>query len=116
MELVYLDYNHSQKINQNVIATIGQFDGIHIAHQYLINETLRLAKEKNLKSAIITFDPHPDFLIKKSGNETYVTPLNEKIAFMKKFGFDYMVVIQFDPSIMNMAPLILSIKFYLPMV
>lgn len=105
MELVYLDYQHSQKINQNLIATIGQFDGIHIAHQYLINETLRLAKEKNLKSAIITFDPHPDFLIKKSSNETYVTPLNEKIAFMKKFGFDYMVVIQFDLSIMNMLPI-----------
>ena len=104
MELVYLCYNDFKKNSNPIVATIGQFDGLHIAHLELINKTLEIAKNKNLKSAIITFDPHPDFVLKKDNSNTYVTPLEEKINLLEKIGLDYIFIVKFDLSVANLEP------------
>lgn len=104
MELVYLDYQHLSKIRENLVATIGQFDGLHQAHMFLIYQTIELAKDKKLKSAVITFDPHPDYVVKKDLSPTYITPIQEKIEYLKKTSLDYMIIINFDNHIMNMSP------------
>lgn len=104
MELVYLDYQHLSKIRENLVATIGQFDGLHQAHMFLIYQTIEFAKDKKLKSAVITFDPHPDYVVKKDLSPTYITPIQEKIEYLKKTSLDYMIIINFDNHIMNMSP------------
>lgn len=105
MELIYLDNQNLTKIDDELIATIGQFDGLHQAHMVLINQTITIAKHKNLKSAIFTFDPHPDYLIRKDLLNTYITPLKKKIEYLKKTELDYLVVIHFSEDIMKMSPL-----------
>ena len=50
MEIIKLNCNHSISLTNEIIATIGEFDGIHIAHQMLFKKTLELAKESNKKS------------------------------------------------------------------
>jgi len=58
--------NGYSKIKKNTVLTIGNFDGVHKGHQKIIKQTIKLSKEKNLKSVVITFKPHPnDFLKKK---------------------------------------------------
>lgn len=104
MELVQIDYNHFKVINEELVATIGQFDGLHIAHLALINKTITIARNRNLKSAVFTFDPHPDFVLKKSIANTYVTPLEEKICQLEKLGIDYLILINFTVEIANMSP------------
>ena len=42
-----------------VVATIGNFDGVHIGHQALIAETRAEADRRGLSAAVVTFDPHP---------------------------------------------------------
>jgi FAD synthase len=61
MEIIKLGYNHSITLSEEIIATIGEFDGIHIAHQMLFDKTIELAKSCNKKSAVITFDLVVDF-------------------------------------------------------
>ena len=39
--------------------TIGNFDGVHLGHQQILSEVKKIAKEKKLASAILTFEPHP---------------------------------------------------------
>ena len=50
MEIIKLGYNHSITLSEEIIATIGEFDGIHIAHQMLFDKTIELAKSCNKKS------------------------------------------------------------------
>ena len=77
MELRFVDgVNNELNIKDDVIACIGEFDGLHIAHQELVNETLRLAKKHNMMSALITFYPHPDYVIGKREYEANLKNLD----------------------------------------
>lgn len=85
----------------HLTASIGEFDGIHLAHQYLIKRVLKTSINTNTKSAIITFDPHPDQLIKKDVVKT-IFSLNEKIKSFAKYGIDYLFIINFDEKLLKM--------------
>ncbi len=105
MELIKINYNDYKKNNIPLVATIGQFDGLHVAHLELINKTIEISKEKKIKSAIITFDPHPDFILKKDLSNTYVTPLEEKMNLLNQIGIDYMILIHFDENVAGIEPI-----------
>lgn len=46
--------------------TIGNFDGVHLGHLAIVDQIKKIAKEKNLASAILTFEPHPVFFKARS--------------------------------------------------
>lgn len=71
---------------------IGNFDGIHLGHQALINKVLK----SSLKHGLITFDPHP---IKALVDENYKTlmNINDKIEYLSEI-LDYLIIISFDLS------------------
>ena len=83
MELVRINLKNLIGLKEEVVATIGQFDGLHLAHLKLIEKTKKIAREKKLKSAIFTFNPHPDFVLKKDLSNTYVTPLQQKTKLLE---------------------------------
>lgn len=103
MEVVRLGINDRMQI-KGLVATLGQFDGIHIGHMKLIEEVKRIAGEEGLKTGLITFDPHPDFVLKKRENLGYLLPLSEKIKELEQFGFDYMILIDFSIPMSEMLP------------
>ena len=96
MELIKLDLNNNL-LPKHIVACIGEFDGVHIWHQKLIEEVILISKQKHLSTAIVTFDPHPDFVLNKSNDFAYITPLDEKIKFIEnKYNIDYLIVINFS--------------------
>lgn len=101
MELIKFEDYLKKSNKTNLVAAIGQFDGLHLAHMALFKKTLEIAENKNISSCIITFDPHPDFVIKKGLDETYITPLLDKFNEIAKFAIDYMIVIHFDTEVQN---------------
>ena len=54
MELIRLKKGEYLNINHPIVATIGQFDGLHLAHLLLLKKTIELSQKRNLKSAILT--------------------------------------------------------------
>ncbi len=96
----------------NLSAAIGQFDGLHIAHLELIKKAKLISKKRGLKSAIITFDPHPDFVLKKQVDETYITPIDEKIKLIESFDVDYLIIINFTKEVASTEP-VDFVKYYL---
>lgn len=89
------------KTNQNLphlSATIGNFDGLHLGHDKLIVNTTTKAKEKGLKSAIITFDPHPASYFNKDANKNFkIFSLSQKLRLIKdKYKVDYVIILKFD--------------------
>lgn len=94
------------KTNQNLpplSATIGNFEGLHLGHENLIHNTIKKAKEKNLKSAIITFEPHPAFYFKKNLDKNFkIFSLSQKLRLIKdQYNFDYVVILKFNSKLAN---------------
>jgi riboflavin kinase/FMN adenylyltransferase len=102
------EYVVTSEINANikepVVACIGYFDGFHIGHQTLFNKTLALAKHKNLKSALITFDPDPWVVLKGLHNIQHVTTLRDRKQYAKEKGFDCWITLQFDANMAKQKP------------
>lgn len=102
-----LDFPH--KIRKSEIPplalALGYFDGVHLGHQKVIAEAIRSAKDKGLKSAIMTFDPHPSVVLKKNNEPIhYITPIKEKINIFNKLGIDFIFIVHFTKDFANLLP------------
>ena len=99
MEIKHI--NKQFDIREDIIATIGEFDGMHLAHQKLIEKCISLSKEYKCKSALICFYPHPDYVLKKRENKGYLNTLDEKIEIIKAYNFDYLYIMEFTEDLLK---------------
>lgn len=111
MELIKLNINSTERFPDKVVLTIGEFDGIHYAHRKLIEEVVTKASMHNAKSAVVTFYPHPDFVLKKRSDDGYLTIFEEKVDAISKIGIDYLVVIDFSIEVGKLSPEEFEVKF-----
>lgn len=111
MELIKLNINSKERFPEKVVLTIGEFDGIHYAHRKLIEEVVSKAKIHNVKSAVMTFYPHPDFVLNKRIDDGYLTVFEEKVDAISKIGIDYLVIIDFSLEIGKLSPEEFETKF-----
>ena len=82
--------------------TIGVFDGIHLGHQFLINETVKVANNQNYNSCIISFSNSPyHFLTKKNDSNNYLSTECEKTNILSTYKIDEIFLIQFNDEIAN---------------
>ncbi|MFM8185791.1 MAG: bifunctional riboflavin kinase/FMN adenylyltransferase, partial [Alphaproteobacteria bacterium] len=83
-----------------IALTIGNFDGVHLAHQKIIATTQEIAQKNQLKTAILTFEPHPILFLNKNNsnfNQNFrIYNLANKIRILKQFNSDYFLVIPFN--------------------
>lgn len=98
------DYRKLFKSEQQIAACIGFFDGIHLGHQKLINETIQIAKEKGIESALITFDPDPWTVIHKQQHVKHLTPIKDKIRLLSQTGIDHLIIVKFDDAFSKLSP------------
>lgn len=104
MKVVYLDAKSKVlPIEEGIVLALGYFDGLHIAHQYLVNKTIELAKEYNCLSGLLTFQPNPKLLLGKQNNDSLLTPHHMKINLLNSMGVDYLFVVRFDHDIVKMS-------------
>ena len=89
---VFSGFTELKKINSSVI-TIGSFDGMHRGHIDIIYHTNYISKNKNIPSVAITFDPHPQSVLKNKYNEyistnyCYYTYINNRFYYFLTNGF-----------------------------
>jgi riboflavin kinase / FMN adenylyltransferase len=104
MEETVISLGKISSLSTQVVGCIGYFDGFHIGHQTLFNKTIALAKHKNLKSALITFDPDPWVVLKGLHNIQHITTLNDRKRYALEKGFDCWITIQFDLPMAQLKP------------
>ncbi|MEA1935765.1 MAG: bifunctional riboflavin kinase/FAD synthetase [Thermodesulfobacteriota bacterium] len=79
------------------IVTIGNFDGIHLAHQNIFKRVITEAHNENRKSVVITFDPHPKKVIHPERRPFFlITSLDEKLKLIGDQGIDAVLLIGFS--------------------
>ena len=77
--------------------TIGNFDGVHLSHQFICRKLASEAKAAGAKSLVITFDPHPKMILHPDIRPFYlITTLEEKLELLERCGIDGVLVIPFS--------------------
>ncbi len=84
---------------------IGHFDGVHRGHQNVIRRAVKEAKDSDMLSAVLTFDPHPKEVLGQ-GEQYYrcLTPLDVKTALFAELGVDLVFIMRFDADFAAVSP------------
>lgn len=85
------------------VATIGNFDGVHRGHQWVIEEVVSRACALGAKSIAITFEPHPARVLRPESILPLITPLTEKLELLSTTGLDAVVVLPFTKDFSQMS-------------
>lgn len=85
------------------VATIGNFDGVHRGHQWVIDEVVARAHTLGAKSIAITFEPHPARVLRPESTLPLITPLTEKLELLSTTGLDAVVVLPFTKDFSHMS-------------
>lgn len=102
MEVLYINHHENIEIEENCMA-LGYFDGLHLGHQKLLDTVTKIAQEQGLKKALMTFDKHPKELFDKV-QYPYLSTLQDKIALLEEYEFDYVIIVHFDESFSKLQP------------
>ena len=86
-----------------LVATIGNFDGVHRGHQWVIGRVRARATECGLRSAAVTFDPHPARALRPGETRPMITPLPRKLELLAETGVELAIVLPFSDSLRRMS-------------
>ena len=86
-----------------LVATIGFFDGVHLGHRFLIDELKRLAADRGLPSAVITFSSHPRTVLQPDFHPNLLNTLDEKLVQLKTTGVDRCIVLDFSLELSKLS-------------
>ncbi len=103
MELIRGIYNLG-RCHKNCVATIGNFDGVHLGHQRLFQQLQESARKRNLPSCIVTFDPLPhEYFSRKEDIQSRLTYFREKIHAIAAFNPDRILLLRFNDTLANLS-------------
>lgn len=103
---IHHPYQREQIPFEDVVLVLGFFDGVHSGHQEVIRQGKKMATEKGLKLAVMTFNHHPSIVFQKINPEQmkYLTTIEQKERRMANLGVDYLYIIEFTSSFASLAP------------
>ncbi len=106
MKVYHLSYpNHLYNENEAYSLAIGFFDGVHTGHRAVIQEAKEKGKELGIKTAVMTFDPHPSLVLGGRKEPVfYITPLEQKIDILKELEVDAVFVVRFTSDFAKLTP------------
>lgn len=70
------------------IFALGFFDGVHLGHQELLTQCVRLAEQRNCEAVAITFDRHPQSLFLNTP-PMLISTLPDRLELLKRYGIEY---------------------------
>ena len=99
------DLAQLDKSLQQSVVTIGNFDGVHLAHQKLLRKVVETARPMGAKAVAVTFDPHPIKLLAPEHAPRLLTPLERKAKLIEALGIDLLVVLPFTRELAHFSPI-----------
>jgi riboflavin kinase/FMN adenylyltransferase len=86
------------------LVTVGNFDGVHLAHCAVIKSLIERAKQQNARSVVLTFDPHPMRILRPERAPKLITPTPIKLKLLAETGLDAVALLPFSNFIARMSP------------
>ena len=101
MELIRNLHNF-REWHRGCVATIGNFDGVHLGHQAIIRQLKGVAEKYGQPSVIVTFEPHPQEFFSPKHAPARLMRLREKLGYLRQTGIDRVVCLRFDKLLANL--------------
>jgi len=86
------------------LVSVGNFDGVHRAHRFVLDEIVRRAKVGSAQSVVVTFEPHPSRILRPGHDLKLLTPLPEKLRLLEATGIDAVLLLPFSRDLSLMTP------------
>jgi len=85
------------------VVAIGNFDGLHLGHQKILQVLVEQAKKMRLHSVVLTFSPHPEKVLgeRRMG---MIQTLEQRLAAIREWGVDAVVLASFDNAFADLGP------------
>jgi riboflavin kinase/FMN adenylyltransferase len=94
----------SKKDKQSCALAIGNFDGLHLGHQRLIETVRKIARERGLVPAVLTFEPHPkEFFCPEKAPERILS-VRDKIELFAEAGIERLFILRFNDRLSSLSP------------
>ncbi|MFN4083260.1 MAG: bifunctional riboflavin kinase/FAD synthetase [Bacteroidia bacterium] len=91
---------------QNAVVTQGTFDGVHSAHQVIINQLKNIAKTNRGETVLITYNPHPRMVLYPNDHGLkLLNTLDEKIELLAEHGINHLVILPFTLEFSRLSSL-----------
>src|SRR5579862_1721737 len=95
---------HFGETRKRTAVTIGNFDGVHLGHQKILQGVLERAQRSGLMSAVLTFYPHPARVLRPAQAPALLETLEQRLAAVESMGIESALVIQFDAELAKLGP------------
>lgn len=102
MELIRGLHN-LRELHRHCVATIGNFDGVHLGHQAVIDQCLVKARELDLPCVIITFEPQSQEYFRPDQAPARLTRLREKLLALKPHNLDRVLCLRFNAHLASLT-------------
>jgi riboflavin kinase / FMN adenylyltransferase len=86
------------------VVSVGNFDGVHLAHLRVLEEIVARARKREMKSAVITFEPHPMRILRPDSDLKLLTPTGERLRLLEKTEIDAVLLLPFTRDVSLMSP------------
>jgi len=86
-----------------VVATIGNYDGVHLGHRAILKSATAAAKRCGLESLLVTFDPHPLSVVAPSRRPRLLDTRRQKLDTLAECGIDGVLILRFDATFAAMS-------------
>ena len=87
-----------------IVLTIGNFDGVHLGHQCIVQMVLQRARSLCGKSVAFTFRPHPQAVLRPAAPLQLLTTYDEKVELLNQLGLDFVIEEPFDHAFAQLEP------------
>lgn len=89
--------------SEKIYFTIGNFDGVHLGHQQFLKTVHEEAASSNSKFVVVTFVPHPAFVLKNQ-HSFLLNTYEDRRSFLETLGVDYLYEIDFNRDFSTLTP------------
>lgn len=83
---------------------IGNFDGVHLGHQALLQQVVQAANARGLVPSVMTFEPHPREVLGPGSEHTRLSTLYDKVLRILETGIQRIYVMPFHKSLSGLSP------------
>ena len=85
-----------KKKHKNSVIAIGNFDGIHLGHQKVLDQARQKAKKNKLPYGLISFEPIPAMYFNDKIKNHRINSFDQKKTQLKKLKLDFLIIIKFN--------------------
>jgi riboflavin kinase/FMN adenylyltransferase len=100
-------FRHLEEVPANfgpTVVSIGNFDGVHRAHQAVLHEIVVRARQLGGHAMAMTFDPHPTHILRPDVDLKLISPLPVKLKLLAQTGIDAVLLLPFSRDLSMMSP------------